>query len=168
MYQVQAHLDVFHNWYSMSKTVSGLCALARRGLITLHFAAPLAPGADGFFDPQTVCLTVSDSSGRAPRLLAIELWLRSDTFTMEVLNRCDVYLKRSYYGPAVAKLPEKLVRRYIPSGSTTRVGMCTRARSSIGFSLLSCSVAPCQDHSAPSSGPGRNGINGARSGIFLM
>ncbi len=48
--------------------------------------------------------------------MAIDLYDRSDVLSIELLQRCDVYLKRSYYPADVERLPKALQPKVVPFG----------------------------------------------------
>jgi hypothetical protein len=114
-YQVQAYIDTFHNLFYTSGIWTGLCSLADRGVIDLDFVRPFTRHTLAA-DQLSVCLTIRAKGAARSLLVAIELRDRPDTFTMDILRRCDVYLKRNYFTPAVEKLPPDLRRKVHPFG----------------------------------------------------
>ena len=106
-----AHLNLMH----FSATWTGLSALAQRGRVSLRIRRPSAGERSLTADPLTVCLRVLGPRGRR-RLFAIDLRDQSDVFSTDLLERCDVYLKRSHFPPDVAALPDLLRAKVEPFG----------------------------------------------------
>lgn len=115
-YEIICHLGREQDLYHASHLYAGLCDLSERGLARVRFNVPRGKLKLYTSDSLTVCLTVRRTDTEKEYLLAIDLRDRSDVLTMPLVERADVYLKRSYYEPDLAGLPPELRRKVIPFG----------------------------------------------------
>jgi hypothetical protein len=101
--QVICHLSPDQDLYGASGILTGLCELSAAGRLRMTLA-PRAEGLSrlpgGGFCP----LTLRSSETNAISRLVLDLSDHSDLFSGELLEWCDLYLKRSYYRRDVAKL----------------------------------------------------------------
>lgn len=106
-YEILCYLGSGQNLYHASSLYTGLCELARRGKARVRFVVPR--GEEGVYaaDPLTICLRVKAQGFE--QLVAVDLRDRSDLFTEPLLERSDLYLKRSFHKPDLAGLPAKVV-----------------------------------------------------------
>jgi hypothetical protein len=116
-YRVRLYFDAVQNLYHASHVYAGLCALAARGEIELEWSASwlrrdrrLAP------DEITLCMDVEQLETRSTRRIAIDLRDRSDDFSPEALDECDVYFKRSFHAPDHERLSPEHRGRIRPFG----------------------------------------------------
>jgi hypothetical protein len=112
--QVTCYTDKRQDLYAFSKLYTGLCLLAGRGEIDLRFASPTRE--QRFFcDPALTTLSIQSESGQS-RLVAIDVHDRGDVFGRNLLDSCDIYLKRSYHPADIARLPTALQNKFVPFG----------------------------------------------------
>lgn len=108
--------DVVHT----SKVFAGFDALARKGAAKVAFRRPVGDEAWLAGDPIVVCFDLD-----GPSLVRVALDLRDGEGTSyPIIERVDWYLKRAWYRPEVAKLPEARRARVLPFG--LNFGMRTR------------------------------------------
>jgi hypothetical protein len=100
----------------MSKIHSGLFSLAKSGFIDLTFQRSKPTGRVPGDPPWTSWIQVTRSADRDVRLLVIDLSDQSYVFSMEALERCDVYFKRDYHQPDIRVLPANLRTKIQPYG----------------------------------------------------
>lgn len=103
------------NIYHAAALYAGLDRLQRRGAIAVTFRMR-TPGARYAEDESVICLRVSQTGSSDTRELAIDLFDQSDKFRTSVLERCDVYFKRSYYSRDLAVLEPALRAKVRPFG----------------------------------------------------
>jgi hypothetical protein len=108
-YRVVLLLDVLMDIHNASKIYAGLHLLARRGLVSLQIHP-----ARGHSDVQFAQVTAPGEA--RPRWVAFDTSDHSDFFFTEALGRCDVYFKRSYYGPHLDRLPAGDRGKVLPFG----------------------------------------------------
>jgi Glycosyl transferases group 1 len=114
MIRVTCYIDASQNLYALSKLHTGLCLLAEGGEIEVRFATP--PKDRRFFcEEGLTALSVRAKSGEE-RLAAFDVYDRADVFGRELLERCDLYFKRSYYAAEVARLPVAPQSKIVPFG----------------------------------------------------
>jgi hypothetical protein len=63
-----------------------------------------------------VCIVAQDGESGETRQLYIDLLDRSDQFSLERLQHCDLYMKRSYHSPDIGALPDVLRFKVAPFG----------------------------------------------------
>jgi hypothetical protein len=114
MTRVTCYIGACQNLYALSKLHAGLCLLAAGGEIDLRFASP--PEDRRFFcEEGLVALSIRAKSGEE-RLAAFDVYDRADVFGRELLERCDLYFKRSYHAAGIAGLPVGLESKIVPFG----------------------------------------------------
>jgi hypothetical protein len=111
---VVCFIDQHQDFYAFSKLHTGLCLLAARSEIDLRFATP-AKGQRFFCDRALTTLSLRFGSGES-RLVAIDVYDRGDVFGRDLLDSCDIYLKRSYHSADIAQLPTDLQNKILPFG----------------------------------------------------
>lgn len=116
-YHVKVIVDQHQSLYHASYFYTGLWMLAERGVIRLEFLPAWCErryrelsGLGRQF------MEVSPISGGEPRLLCIDCEDRGDLFCNEALKRCDIYFKRSFHAPDVARLPAHHRGKVVPFG----------------------------------------------------
>lgn len=114
MTQVVCYIDASQDLYAFSKLHTGLCLLAARGELEIHFASP-ARDRRFFCEQGLTTLSVRSESGER-RWLAIDVYDRADVFGRDLLDACDIYLKRSYHANDIARLPSSLQNKILPFG----------------------------------------------------
>ena len=101
--QVIFHISPDQDLYHASHILTGLCDLSSAGRLKVTFA-PRADGLSrlpgGVLCPFTLRSLETDAISR----LVIDLSDHSDWLSGELLEWCDLYLKRSYYPPDIARL----------------------------------------------------------------
>jgi hypothetical protein len=111
--EIVYYLSLEQDLYHASSIYTGLCQLSKHSAVRLKFVV----SRNGYAESaHTVCMQVRFSKSGESRLLAIDLSDHSDFFTIETLRTCDVYLKRSFYGPDVIRLPDELRCKVLPFG----------------------------------------------------
>jgi hypothetical protein len=115
-YEILCYLSRDQNLYHASHLYTGLCGLMEQGRARVKFVVPRRAEKIYASDSLTVCLKVRSLGDERDHLLAIDLRDRSDVLTLPLLERCDVYLKRSYYEPDLSDVPGPLRRKIIPFG----------------------------------------------------
>ena len=115
-YEILCYLSHDQNLYHASHLYTGLCGLMEQGKVRVKFAVPRKAEKIYTSDSLTVCLKVRSLPGGKDYLLAIDLRDRSDVLTLPLLERCDIYLKRSYYEPDLSDVPGPLKRKILPFG----------------------------------------------------
>ncbi len=113
---VQFIYDHRQDVYHASSVCVGLESLAARGLIDLAYRKATSSEADIVADPLTVGLIVRDPRSDAERLVGIDLHDQSDVYGPKILDRCDLYLKRSFYRPHLDSLPAEWASKIAPFG----------------------------------------------------
>ncbi|SRR5579875_185813 len=114
MTQVTCFIDASQNLYALSKLHTGLCLLAAEGEIGLRFAAP--PEGRRFCCAEGLAaLSIQTDSGEE-RLAAFDVYDRADVFGRPLLERCDLYFKRSYRAAEIARLPVALKEKIVAFG----------------------------------------------------
>lgn len=114
MPQATCYIDARQNLYALSKLHTGLCLLAADGEIDVRFASP--PKDRRFFCEEGItALSIHKGSGEE-RLAGIDVYDRADVFAHELLERCDLYFKRSYYAAEILRLPVELQSKVVPFG----------------------------------------------------
>jgi hypothetical protein len=102
--------------YHTAALYAGLDALARTGAIALSIRRP-KPGEGPLQDMvSTLSFKTAGEEGDKERWIAIDTHDRSDAFAMGLLESCDLYLKRSFYPPDLARLPTELRDKLRPFG----------------------------------------------------
>lgn len=111
-YQVRADLETETAFIFAAKVCAGLFALERRGDIKFRFTVRRGSLATVHkVELEADCPV----SGRT-RSIAIDLQDQSYRFDRELLDRCDVYFKRSYHSPDLAGFSGELRSRIRPLG----------------------------------------------------
>jgi hypothetical protein len=108
-YAVTAQFDPHPSLWAEAYLYAGLAALAEAGDIALHV------GSARRTDPlPLVLLEVCALRSGERKLLAFDHYDRSDVFNLPLLERCDLYFKRSCYPPDLARCDglEQKVRPY--------------------------------------------------------
>lgn len=111
------HIDVFvgpsHDLIHTSLVLSGFCALAAEGAITLRYHHPRSPD-DRWLaaDPMVVVFDVQES---ASRRIAIDL-RDGEGISRPILDRVDGYFKRAYFPPEHDRIPAELAAKIRPFG----------------------------------------------------
>jgi hypothetical protein len=124
-YEITCYVSIDQDLYHASHLYTGLCDLSRKGKARVRFAVS-KQGQDLYTNEgTTVWLSVTDER-REGALIAVDLRDRSDLFNTGALERCDLYLKRSYYGPNIPRLADNLKRKIVPFG----LNYACRSRSS--------------------------------------
>lgn len=115
-YRVRFYLTGDQNPAELSHVISGLAALHSRKLLTLTLGVP--PRGDGglWGKAGLAAMAVTCPETGKTTSIAIDLHDRSDVFGSELLERCDVYLKRSYYPPDVESLAKTFQAKVVPFG----------------------------------------------------
>ena len=128
-YEILCHLGHEQNLYHASHLYAGLCDLMEQGLARVRFNVPRKAEKLYVSDSTTVCLTVRRPDTGKDYLLVVDLRDRSDLLTMPLVERADVYLKRSYYEPDLLSLSPELKGKIIPFGLNygCRTALSTRA-----------------------------------------
>jgi hypothetical protein len=146
MTQVTCYIDACQNLYALSKVHTGLCLLAAGSEIDVRLASP--PKARGFYCEQGLtALSIRAESGEE-QLAAIDVYDRADVFGRELLARCDLYFKRSYYATEIARLPVAWQSKIVP------FGMNYACRTSSKYSTAVAGPMLGRLRRAISSGPG--------------
>ncbi len=97
-YAITAQFDPHPSLWAEAYLYAGLAALAQAGNVALHLSSVRRP------DPlPLVLLEVCVLRTGEKRLLAFDHYDRSDLFNIPLLERCDLYFKRSYHAPDVAR-----------------------------------------------------------------
>lgn len=101
-----------HDLYHTSLFLTGLCALDSRGALNVRYVWPR--GDDRWLggDPIVVCF---DIEGPVPRRVAVDL-RDGEGLSRPIIDRVDIYLKRAFYRPELAGLPEALAAKVQPFG----------------------------------------------------
>ena len=94
---------------------AGLDILARGKRIKLLTSSGRSSDAGLLRDSLTICLMVR-CAGSTPVVVAIDLHDQSREFAHDALQRCDVYLKRSFDRAEVARLNPALGAKVVPFG----------------------------------------------------
>ena len=115
-YLVTCLLSPYLNLYQASNLLTGLCLLAEQGRIRLRFKSFLEGSKDSTGDPLTIRLNVQVATTGVSRTIIVDLYDRSDRFTIAPLEECDWYFKRSYHTPDVNELPTALRQKVRPFG----------------------------------------------------
>jgi hypothetical protein len=107
---ITCSLSPAHDLYHLSNILTGLSELAERGSLSLH----IEPVVNDARNPlESVAMRASVSrDGRAIEIV-FDLYDRSDTFEMPLLEQCDLYFKRSFCAPNV---PERFRSKVMPFG----------------------------------------------------
>lgn len=159
-HEILCYIGSGQNLYHASNLYTGLCELARRGKARVRFVVPR--GEEGVYaaDPVTVCLRVK-AQGVGERLLVVDLRDRSDIFTEPLLERSDLYLKRSFHEPDLAQLPAEARRKVVPFG----LNFACRSRASTRAILRALAPGLALDMvRSPGKGFGR--LNPRRSVLY--
>jgi hypothetical protein len=114
MTQVTCYVDASQNLYAFSKLHTGLCLLAAGGEIDLRFAPP--PEGRRFCCEEGLTAFMMRPESGEERLAGIDVYDRGDVFGRELLERCDVYFKRSYYPAEISRLPARWQSKIVPFG----------------------------------------------------
>lgn len=114
MPQVTCYIDACQNLYAFSKLHTGLCLLTAGGEINLRFAAP--PEGRRFCCEEGLTALSIRGDGGEERLAAFDVYDRADVFGRELLERCDLYFKRSYFSGEIARLPARWQSKIVPFG----------------------------------------------------
>jgi hypothetical protein len=113
-YKVVLHISPYH-LYDCGKIYSALCELEKRKYIELRLQA--SDDAVGLsYSDVGVWIVVEDEESGDTRQLYIDLFDRSDQFSLECLRHCDLYMKRSYHGQDTGVLPDFLKSKVVPFG----------------------------------------------------
>jgi hypothetical protein len=111
------HVDVFvgpaHDLIHTSLVLTGFCALAGRGRISLRYRHP-AGDSDRWLaaDPVVVVFDV-----RGARSMRIAIDLRDgEGWSRPILDRVDAYMKRAFHPPEHAGVPPELAAKVTPFG----------------------------------------------------
>ncbi len=116
-YRVRLAVDDDQDIYHASKLYVGLCALAEREWVDLSVTARLRRGRRLVPVAHLVpCLEVRPAHGGDTRLIAFDLYDRSDRFAWALLDLCDVYFKRNYFEPDLSRLPAPVRCKVRPFG----------------------------------------------------
>ena len=116
-YEIVCHLSLAQDLYHASHLYAGLFDLMKRGVARVRFNVPRQKAEKLYVSDSTaVCLTVKRPDTGKDYLLVVDLRDRSDQLTAPLLERADVYLKRSYYEPDLSDLPPELKGKIIPFG----------------------------------------------------
>ena len=145
------HQDIYH----ASSVSVGLEALAARGRIDLTYRKATAAEADLVADSLTVALFIRDPQHSTEHLAAIDLHDQSHVFGPKILERCDIYFKRSYFEPDLEPLSVDCATKVVPFGlnfASRTMGSSVRMvwRTGLGKLLQ-----------------GRHGIHGLRKHLVL-
>lgn len=103
------------NIYHASALYAGLDLLHRRRAISLTFRRR-PPGTRFVEDQGVVSLAVTREDVSGSSDVAIDLFDQSDRFMPSVLERCDVYFKRSYHEPDLSAVAPELRAKIRPFG----------------------------------------------------
>jgi hypothetical protein len=114
---VDLYISRKQNIFHASSLYAGLDRLQRRGAINVTFKG--RPPGERFVENQgVVCLRVTKPGSPEARELAIDLFDMSDEILPSVLERCDVYFKRSFHAPDLASIAPELRAKIRPFGLT--------------------------------------------------
>jgi hypothetical protein len=108
-WRVRAYLTPEQDLYHASKVYTGLCALHAQGRALVSFVTG-RPAAG----PAVLRLDVTRDG--TTRRVAIDLHDRGDTWADQLLEKCDVYFKRSLHPPDLASLPPGPRAKVLPFG----------------------------------------------------
>lgn len=110
------HVDVFvgpsHDLIHTSLVLTGLCALAEQGAVTLRYHHP--PSTDRWLVADPVVI-VCDAHGARSTRLAIDL-RDGGGISRPIIDRVDAYFKRAYYPPELEHLSAELAAKVRPFG----------------------------------------------------
>jgi Glycosyl transferases group 1 len=110
---VTCYIGPAHDLYHLSNVVTGLSELAGKGRIELR----LEPILDDDRKPlESVVMHAVVARERQSIDVVFDVHDRSDHFEQALLERCDIYLKRSFYRPEIQRLPVAWQSRVIPFG----------------------------------------------------
>lgn len=115
-FDVVCYLSRQQDLYHASKVYTGLCELESQGLARVDFVVPGGEQQSLADDALVLCLEVHLRQTGETCLLALDLHDRSDRFNTMLIERCDYYFKRSYYGPDLSSLPAQFQQKIHPFG----------------------------------------------------
>ena len=111
------HIDVFvgpsHDLIHTSLVLSGFCALAEQGAITLRYHHPRSD-ADRWLVADAVVI-IFDVHDSGTRRIAIDL-RDGEGLSRPILDRVDAYFKRAYFPPEHDSVPAELSAKIRPFG----------------------------------------------------
>lgn len=110
------HVDVFvgpsHDLIHTSLVLTGLCALAGRGAITLRYHH--ARSADAWLAADPVVIVCDIHDARSTRI-AIDL-RDGEGISRPIIDRVDTYFKRAFHPPEFDRMPAELAGKIRPFG----------------------------------------------------
>jgi hypothetical protein len=119
---VTCYITPAHDLYHLSSILTGLCELADEGRIELR----LEPVLDDARKPlEAIAMRAVVVWGRRATDIVFEVYDRSDRFEMPLLERCDIYFKRSFYEPDIRNLDHEWQQKVVPFGFN--YGCCSMA-----------------------------------------
>ena len=101
-----------HDLIHTSLLLTGFCALAARGDLTLRYRRPVGEDAWLAGDPIVVCF---DVEGPPPVRVAIDL-RDGEGISQPIIDRVHWYFKRAFYRPELARLPGEYAAKVLPFG----------------------------------------------------
>jgi hypothetical protein len=110
-YTVRVLMHPQQDFYAASKLYTGLLRLEAKGLARVSFSVDPSAGRD----PVVSVWQVKAEDGPT-RIVALDLYDRSNRFTRPILESCDIYFKRSFSPCRVHDLPADLVDKVVPMG----------------------------------------------------
>lgn len=101
-----------HDLIHTSLLLTGFCALAGRGDISLRYHRPSGNDVWLAGDPVVVCF---DLEGPQPRRVAIDL-RDGEGISQPIIDRVQCYFKRAFYRPELERLPREYAVKMLPFG----------------------------------------------------
>ena len=114
-YHISCFIHPLQNLFHLGHIYVGLCSLRSQRLAIVDFIVPRNRPSH-VCDPVALWAEVTDLRTRQQLRVAFELYDRSDVFAMDALTRADVYFKRNYYQPDMAKVSSELRGKIRPFG----------------------------------------------------
>jgi hypothetical protein len=113
---VTVYLGPKHDLLHCLRLYTGLIELEEKGEIRLRFRRPRPPESVLAKYDIAVCATVHSKEKNRSWLLVFDLSDHAFWFREDVLKACDLYFKRSFHRPDMAKLPADLAAKVVPFG----------------------------------------------------
>jgi hypothetical protein len=132
VYLVRAFPDSISEY--VSQVYAGLAELSVAGRVKLRFSSRFSNKARKFYKHAfcTLFLEVTDLISGQGRNIFFDFIDAHDTFSIDDLNRTDIYFKRSYYQPIVDTLDEELRSKILPYG----LQYCCRSKHETAVSMM--------------------------------
>jgi Glycosyl transferases group 1 len=110
---VTCYIGPAQDLYHLSNVLTGFCELASEGRIELS----LKPVLYDLRNPSEVAAMRAEALRDGSAIeVAFDVYDRSERFETDLLERCDIYFKRSYYRPDILRLTKNWQPKVVPFG----------------------------------------------------